>query len=365
MTIVRRLRAADGDDLSRRAARGDVRARRLLARRHAPRALTLAGLLTDDPASAKQLAATAIASASLRGELTDDGLTRALLRVGGEHVDRDALAAVVVLLTDVEGRTEAEAADLLARPVVEVADLRAVGRRGLDLPELRARSCRGWPLAVARDRVTAPEQQAAVGHLLVCRPCTDGLRDREQARRRIVTRSMAVAAAVTDVVALSAAVPGAAIGAGGATGLAGLVGGKAAAGLLGAAAIAVATTSGVVAGTRPTDTPPAPPALTTTPAASTDGSGDRQAPHVGSTPTSASSRLTDRTPSSARPTPTTPAGTGTDVVSPPPAPLPLPVDVPTQLPASVTVPGLDPLQSVAPVPTLSSLVSELGSLLDG
>src|SRR4051794_7861796 len=249
MTVVR-LRMPDGDDdLARRARRGDARAHRLLVRRHAPRVLELTRLAAGGRSDVSELAARALAAGLADPAPLDTALVRAVVHVTRAHLDKLALASLVILLTDVEGRSESTVADLLGRDVTEIADLRAAGRQSLDLAVERSRHCRGWPLAAARDRVTDAERSAADGHLLVCRSCAARLRERDRARQRLIARSAAMTGAVGEVVAFTLGSTGTAFGGAGAA-FGGLASGKVAAAVIGAAAIAVATTSGAVAGAR-------------------------------------------------------------------------------------------------------------------
>src|SRR4051794_23592366 len=177
MTVVR-LRMPEGDDeLARRARRGDARAHRLLVRRHASRVLELTRLAAGGRSDVSELAARALAAGIADTAPLDTAFVRAVVHVTGAHLDKAALASLVVLLTDVEGRSEHTAADLLGRDVHEVMELRVAGRLHLELAVDRGKHCRGWPLAAARDRVTDVERVAADGHLLVCRSCAARLRE--------------------------------------------------------------------------------------------------------------------------------------------------------------------------------------------
>lgn len=347
MTVVRLRTPADDEDLVRRARRGDARAHRLLVRRHAPRTLELTRLTVGTRTDVSALAAQALSVALADTAPLDTALVRAVIHVTNAHLDRAALASVVILLTDVEGRSESTVADLLGRDTGEIAELRASGRDHLELPVDRNKHCRGWPLATARDRLTGAEQSAADGHLRVCRSCAARLRERDRARQRLLARSAAMTGAVAEVVALSLGMSGTALGAGG-TSLAGLVSGKAAAALLGAATIAVATTSGAVAAARSQQHPQPgtvvnAPDTHRTPAARHHGTGtDQRRGHNGNV-----------LPRHRRTTQPSPAATPTPS-SVPTGPLPsIPVQVPDlpRLPTRLPLPSLSPLPTALPLPS--------------
>jgi hypothetical protein len=234
------LRRVEADDatLLRRASRGDRRARRLFARRHAQRAVYLVGLLVDSAADATQLAAAALDAAIEAGVPGDDALVRAVAKVaaaGGHPLNRLALA-----LTDVEERSEQAAADLLGTSLAELAKLRADARAELGTTALVNRDCRGWALATRRDRLTDQERDAANGHLMLCRPCRVRLDEQRRTRDKLrISGAVVTAVVVADVVSL--ATPGG----GGVTSaaLSSFAVGKTGAALAGAAILAVGAAS--------------------------------------------------------------------------------------------------------------------------
>ena len=314
---------ADDDALLRRARRGDRRAHRLFARRHAARAVELVGLLVDGSAESTELAAAVLDATIAGGRSGDDALVRCAVQVLAPAAGERGLGRLVLALTDIEGRTPDTVAELVGRDAEEVTELRASALSGLGATPPVARDCRGWALAARRDRLTVSEREAAHGHLQLCATCRARLE--EQRRTRDTLRASGAAAGavvVADVVALSMPAGGLAAGAGG---LASVVVGKAGAAAIGAAAVAIAATSIGVAATRETPAPGGGPAVVR------DGQGH-------SRPASA--------------TTTQPRDVGTTTPAPPGQTGPLPVPVPTQTgrlaPPALATPALTPVTTVLP-----------------
>ena len=348
------LRRPDADDatLLRRARRGDRRAHRLFARRHAARAVELVELLVDAPAESATLAAAVLDATIAAGVPGDDALVRCAVATLAPATDEAGLARVVVALTDVEGRTEDTVAALIDRSVDEVADLRAAARSALGATRAIGSDCRGWALAARRDRLTISEQEAANGHLSVCRSCRGRLDEQQRTREKLRRSGTAVSAVVVaDVVALSVPTGGAVAGA---SGIASLVLGKAGVATVGAAAVAIAATSAGVAAARhsPSHHGSSPDGTRPAVVQHENGNGNGNAPSAVTTvphnvDTGAPGGQASTVPST---TPTT-----TRLV---PLPLPSPLATPSILPSVSVTPDL-PLPtnvtSVAPLPTVSAI----------
>ena len=345
------LRRPDADDatLLRRARRGDGRAHRLFARRHAERAVQLVELLVDAPAESARLAAAVLDTAIAAGVPGDDALVRSAVRVLAPAAGDSGLARLVLALTDVEGRTADTVADLVDRSVDEVAELLAAARSGIVGVRTVGSDCRGWALAARRDRLTLSEQQAAHGHLAVCRSCRGRLDEQRRTRDKLRLSGGAVSAVVVaDVVALSVPTGGAVAGA---SGIASLVLGKAGVAAVGAAAVAIAATSAgvVVARHAPTTRSGTPPRVTRDGRTQVTGPspvtavphnvGASADTHIGTAPEPTTTTTTRQAP--------------LPTVSPLPAPSLLPV-VPTKLPLPLPtdVTSIPPLPDVTATPTL-------------
>jgi hypothetical protein len=260
------------------------------------------------------------------------------------------LARLVVALTEVDGRTEDSVAELVGRTEAEVAELRSSSRSGIGAAPRVNSDCRGWALAARRDRLTVSEQEAAHGHLSLCRSCRVRLDEQRRTRDKLRLSGSAVSAVVVaDVVALSVPTGGAVAGA---SGLASLVLGKAGVAVVGGAAVAIAATSAGVAVARQA------PAHNDKPAGVvhhinthvTGPSGVTAVPHTAGPPTvgataPAGHETAAAVPSSAPTTRLAPLPT----VSPMGAPSSLPT-VPTTLPTNLT--SLPPLPTGSVSPTL-------------
>jgi len=332
MTVVSLRRATDDDALLRRARRGDQRARRLLVRRHAPRAVDLVDLIVGDGYDVAPLATrvldVAVADRGLDGVGIDDALVRAAVRVCAPMSAEPG--RLVLVLTDVEAWSEEAVAELLGRPIAEIAELRATARATAGVRSTVRTDCRGWRLVATRERATEHERVAGEAHLGLCRTCRRRDLEHREARDRLRTRGAAATAVLAaDVVALSVPAGGAAS----AAGIAGAILGKAGVAGVGAAAVAVTITSAGVAAARQHAPQPLPHDRSTRPAVTSPG-----AP-TGSQGTPAANMSTA--------VPTT-AGT-----APAPGrtrPLPLP-SVP-----GVTLPPLPQASTVLPVPNVTSLL---------
>lgn len=342
------LRRADADDatLLRRARRGDGRAHRLFARRHAARAVELVELLVDAPAESATLAATVLDATIAAGVAGDDALVRCAVQTLSAATDADGLSRLVVALTDVEGRTEETVAELTQRSVAEVADLRASAAAGLGTTRVVGSDCRGWALAARRDRLTVSEQEAADGHLSMCRSCRARLDEQRRTRDKLRMSGTAVSAVVVaDVVALSVPTGGTAASA---SGIASLVLGKAGVATVGAATIAVAATSAGIAATRhlPTRQGDVPGVVQPVKPGVSGPSGVTAVPHhVGTTPSTA--QVGSVPPSS------TPSTTTRLAPLPTLSPLPTTTLVPT-LPTRVPLPLPTDITTVASLPSVDA-----------
>ena len=359
MTIVA-LRRADADDatLLRRARRGDRRARRIFCRRHAARAFELVDLMVDDGADKTALAAAVLSGTVAEGVAGDDALVRCAVTVVLPATDQRGLARLVTALTDVDGRSEGEVADLVGRSPAEVAGLRTLAYAAAGAPRPMTRECRGWPLAARRDRLTPQERDAANGHLMLCRSCRNRLTEQRETRDKLLIRGGAVSAVVVaDIVSLSLPAGGAVAGGG----LASVVMGKAGVAVVGATALAVTATSAGIALTRHAPDHKAP---SVNAPATRSGAGDgsnvsqpRDAAGTGADTATTPPPSTAPAKKSATVT-NVPAVTPTDL---PTLSVPLPLQLPTALPTLPTVPPL-PLPgpsvgvSVPPLPTAPSLL---------
>jgi hypothetical protein len=324
-----RLAEADDATLLRRARRGDRRAHRLYARRHAVRAIELVGLLLDDPTEATTLAAAVLDLAVAEGVADDDGLVRCAVRVLAPAAGEQGLARLALTLTDVEGRTEDTVAGLLGRTVDEVAEMRAAARADHGLAAAGGRVCRGWALAARRDRLTVSEQEAAHGHLQLCRSCRAQLDEQRRTRDKLRRSGAGVGAVVVgDVVALSMPAGGTVAGFGA---LVPAIVGKAGAALIGGTALAIVGASAGVAIARHSPSHHSVPA-----------GGNHVRPHEGTQPPAGSSPQIPAAPTSAA---SAGGGTGTNAPGTRLAPTTLPTSV-----VSSTVSSL----LTSPAPTLTS-----------
>jgi len=336
------------------------RSRRVAARANAERALQLVQMLTDDEADHR-----AIAAAALRRFGTSDdaaGLVRAVVAATGAAATGEGQGRLVLLLTDLDGWTEADVAALLDVPVDDVAHMRAAARSTIGAERLNRRECRGWGLVGRRPGLTTDERVAADAHVAICRACRDRSIEQERARQRLHSRSAAATATVlADVVAL--AVP-----AGGATGagLAGVAATKLATALVGVGALSVAIGSAGVAVSRhhpapapgvvrhapgatgtdsPTDSPTGSSRVAPVPSGPASvGKGTPATQQPVSAPTSHPAGTTRL------PLPATPTSLPTSLLPtsllptalPTELPVPLPTLVPSSLPSLPTVPALLP-----------------------
>lgn len=346
------LRRADADDatLLRRARRGDHRAHRLFARRHALRAIELVGILLEDPTESATLAAAVLDLAVADGVTDDDGLVRCAVRLLTPAAGERGVARLVLWLSDVEGRTADTVADLVGRAADEVAGLRATALASHGMVSHESRDCRGWALTARRDRLTVSEQEAANGHLLLCRWCRERLDDQRRTRDKLRLSSAGVGGViVADVVALSLPAGGAVAGFG-AFGSA--IAGKAGAALIGGAAVAIAGTSAGLAIAREAPSHDLGPAVVR---------------HVGPSGTVATSQppATAAPQSPADATLPNPRGAGS-TSAPGPGTRLLPTTLPTTLPTSVVSSVSSLLASPAPsltstlplpLPTATSIIS--------
>ena len=366
------LRRPEADDatLLRRARRGDGRAHRLFARRHAARAVELVELLVDAPAESATLAAAVLDAAIAAGVPGDDALVRCAVATLAPATDQHGLSRLVIALTDVEGRTDDTVAELLQRPVDEVSELRAAGRSAVGTTRVIGSDCRGWALAARRDRLTVSEQEAANGHLSVCRSCRGRLDEQRRTRDKLRMSGTAVSAVVVaDVVALSIPTGGAVAGA---SGIASLVLGKAGVATVGAAAVAIAATSaGIVAARQSPSShrtvPPVvrhvdnhvsgPSAVTAVPhnVGATDPAGQGGSVPAVSTP----STTTRLVPLPTLPTLSPPATSVMLPALPSTTPLPLPTDL-TSLPPLPSVTATPTLPVTLPTGVIATATSLLG-----
>ena len=371
------LRRLDADDatLLRRAGRGDRRAHRLFARRHAARAVEIVDLLMDAPRESATLAATVLDATVAAGLPGDDALVRCAVQVLAPATNDTGLSRLVVALTDVEGRTDDTVAELINRPVEEVAELRTMLRSQLGAARSVATDCRGWGLAARRERLTVSEQEAAHGHLAVCRSCRGRLEEQRRTRDKLRMSGTAVSAVVVaDVVALSVPAGGAVAGA---SGVASVLLGKVGTGVVGAAAVAVAATSVGVATARqmpshensPTTVSriartPGPTSRVAVPhnAQATTGTDGQHVPAPSATATTRQAPL----PLPTLPVPTSPVPTSLVPTSPslPTLPTTLPTTLPLPTSTSVTtlLPGVTATPSV-PITVPNNVVSTATSLL--
>jgi hypothetical protein len=339
------LRRTEADDatLVWRARRGDRRAHRLFARRHAVRAIELVGVLLDDPTESTTLAAAVLDLAVTEGVTDDDGLVRCAVRVLAPAASERGVARLVLWLTDVEGRAQDSVADLVGRSVEDVAELRATALTGHGVRPARGRDCRGWALTARRDRLTVSEQEAANGHLLLCSSCRARLDEQRRTRDKLRMSGAGVGGViVADVVALSMPAGGAAAGLGA---LGPAIAGKAGAALIGGAAVAIAGASAGVALARQTPSHGGGPAVVRH--VGTGGSSRSPGPSVSQSPTSETS--------------TSPVNVGSG--SPAPLTRLVPAPLPTTLPTSVVESLLtSPAPVVAstlplPLPSATSIIS--------
>ena len=352
-----RLRRTEADDatLLRRAHRGDRRAHRLYARRHAGRALYLVGLLVESAAQAPALAATALADAVDTGVAGDDALVRAAVNVASQRVGEPRLDRLVLALTDLEGRSEQATADLVGLAADEVATLRAEARAALGSPAVVTRECRGWILATRRDRLTERERDAANGHLALCRPCRVRLDEQRRTRDKLGISGAAVSAVfIADVVSLSVPSGGTMATAA----LSSLAVGKTGAAVAGAAILAVgAASTGVALVRQPTATPPGVVRHVNNPG------GSQHATHTQQSRTAAPTTVRPASKPAVAPAPslvpTSLPSSLRRVNAPVPVPTPtavVPLPVPTALPT-----GLPPLPSPSIVVSVPALPTPLGS----
>ena len=344
----------DDATLLRRARRGDRRAHRLFARRHAARAVELVELLCDPLArSATQSAtlAAAVLDATIAAGIPGDAaLVRGAVRALRPATDDAGLSRLVVALTDGEGRSEEAVSELIQRSQPEVSALRAEGQSQLGVPRAVGNDCRGWALAARRDRLTVSEREAAHGHLAVCRACRARLEDQRRTRDKLRMSGTAVSAVViADVVALSVPTGGAVASA---SGVASLVLGKASVAGIGAAAVAIAATSVGVAAARVAPSHDRMPGFV-----SREDKARGTRPNNVSVPHNVSASTTP----GAVGTLPSPSTTTKTRQAPPPAlpPLPtssvLPTTLPTTLPTvHAPLPLPTGLPSVTPLPTLTS-----------
>ena len=346
------LRRPDADDstLLRRARRGDRRAHRLFARRHATRAVQIVELLCDAPAESATLAAAVLDATIAAGVPGDDALVRCAVQVLGPATDDAGLSRLVVALTDGEGRSEDAVSDLIQRSAVEVAVLRTDGRSHLGVPTHVGNDCRGWALAARRDRLTVSEREAAHGHLSVCRSCRARLDDQRRTRDKLRMSGTAISAVVVaDVVAMSVPTGGAVAGA---SGIASLVLGKAGVAGIGAAAVAVAATSVGVAAARVSPSPD----KVQTPVshnvkAHVTGTNTVAVPHSVSAPTTPGAVGTVPVPSAPTTTRQAPLPALPPLPTSPIAPT-TPPTVKAPLPLPTSLPSVTPLPTVSGAPTL-------------
>lgn len=213
------------------------------AHQDAERAVELVDLLLGPVDDTATIAAAVVATAAAYDG--PDALVTAAVHVCDP--DDAGLARLVVALTDLDGRSDADVADVAGRPVEEIVTLGTSARRELDVAAPRSQ-CRGWSLVRARHRVTDDERAVGDAHLNLCRSCRSGVEQLRTTRQRLLVRGAAVTATVVgDVVALTVPAGGAVAGAGGllsvATGKAAVIG-------LGAAVAAVTATSASVAAAR-------------------------------------------------------------------------------------------------------------------
>lgn len=407
-TPLHRSAPADDDELARRARRGDRRAHRELVRRAAPRAAELVGLLVGDTTETPELASLALAAAVADTGGFDDCLIRASVQVTSRWSEDEAgLARLVLLLTDVEGRTGDAVAALLGTTPGRVAELRAKGKGDAGLPASSARRCRGWSLVAAREHVTGAEREAADGHLALCRTCRAHLAERDRTQERLLARGAAVGGVlVADVIALTLPLVGEGAGVlgglgglgvfGGLGGLGGAALGKLGMAVIGAAAIAVGGTAAVTAVVEQGGQHPAPvvthsgapgvPAAGATGGTGTVGTSPQTSSANGSstgtgtlsTTAPSTSGLLNLLPSTGLtavlPQPTSLLGIPLPSLSASALPLPLPSAsllplplpstsslLPLPLPSSSSLLPL-PLPSVSPLPIVSSVLSPLPTL---
>lgn len=349
-----------------RARRGDRRAAAALRRRTGPQVHQLAAALAVDPRSVPALVRHALTDA-LADDDRDYGpaVVAAVQRRAGAVRVRPAasrpsaapLQQAVAVLCDAQGHSHASAAALLGQPVDRVATLHRAARTalGVDGPQVR---CHGWHLVSRRADLTPPEQEAAAGHLELCRVCRDEVAARALARRRVQAGLPLGGTAAGGLAVLLANLGGGslvagttAIGAAAVLGVGALVAVVPPAGMTAQDPTSFApATASVPAGPVPTVEPAPPPDAAPVPAVD-------PAPPAGPTPTR----------SGAAPTP---AGAPSPApgASPPPAiplptspPIPLPTELPgptsppipppTELPGPTSIPL--PLPSAVPVPVLS------------
>jgi len=346
------LRRAEADDatLLRRARRGDRRAHRIYGRRHAARAVELVELVAGDADSAA-LASQVLSAVVADGVAGDDALVRCAVRVTAPFAPEQGLARLVVALTDGDGRSEEEVAELIGRSVADVAELRADAYSAVGPAPVVVRECRGWPLVARRERVTSAERAAADGHLALCRQCRGRLDAQRQTRDKIWARGGAVSAVVVaDVVSLSLPAGGAVAGS-----IASVALGKAGMAILGATVVAVTATSAGVAVARQA---PAQPHRTQNPVVGPQHRGGPPVKAPSSRP-GGDARTGSRSGAAASDSPSPasrlnpvpgaePSAVPTAVPTIPPPTISAPVQLPTTLPTLLPLPSVS--VSLAPLP---------------
>jgi hypothetical protein len=367
MTLLSLHRATDDNALLRRTRRGDRRARRILIRRHAQRAVELVDLMVGEGYDLAPLATRALDVALDGTGSLDDALVRATVRVCAPL--SEDFSRLVLVLTDLEAWSEEAVADLLDIAIADVSELRAAARAAAGVSSTVRADCRGWRLVVTRERATEHERNAGEAHLALCRSCRRRDLEQRETRDRLGARSAAASAVVAaDVVALAVPVGGAAS----AAGIAGAIFGKAGVAGVGAAAVAVTIASAGVAAARHHPSAPHRQGPTTRPAATSPSAPTATSSAPAAGPATAAPAATAGTPTTSRsqplplpPLPSLPSST-LPTLSGATSLLPLPTATATTLvplPAlsPTTVPSLlSPLPSV-PLPTVS--VPSTGSLL--
>lgn len=256
MSPVFRLTSSD-TALVRRTRYGDRGAAKRLATRYLDRVALLASLVGSTPDDAAALAKRGFVLA-LRSPLPfGEALVEAFAGLAGKATDPvRAQGRLLVLLVDLEHHPPAEAAALLGTAPSEVAEQLGAARNAT-APAYSGRVCRGWGLAAAGRALTVEEKTAGTGHVAVCRHCRDRLVALAQARTELLGRSAVLTGAVVVSELAGAALPAA-------TGVAGLLAGKAVIGAVGAIGAVVLTTGAAVAVRHAVEPSPAPPQVVRT-----------------------------------------------------------------------------------------------------